>query len=387
MPWLPAWSGRAGAAPRRAARSRRVRQARLQRAGAGEQQAAVDVQHRHRAGRQVRRGLLEEPSVVASRQPHDARSSASWLSWSSSESATPMPTAAGDRQKSVATNVVDEGDPRREPARRDGVDRAPMRSEPRAAKISTAASVGMATWPTIPENTHQDQQHPDARADRGPAGARARREVQCGLPDRAAHRLPAEEARGDVADALGGEVAVRVGRRAVGLGAASATPAPCTSTIAATASAPTTRSLESSREVGQVRRAGRRSGSRRRRSTRVDVVRAEAGERGHDQRDQRPTNADRRVRASAPASPRSRRPTAADAGSIAPGWVTTFQAFATATRPSLGRPSRSGSCPQDDVHGDAAQEPDHHRVRDEARVAARAAAGPARPPSAPRRAA
>ena len=94
----------------------------------------------------------------------------------------------------------------------------PKRNEPAAAKISRAARVGMATAPTTPENSAEDQQHPQTGEDRRPAGARPGGPVEGGLADRTADGLALEEPGAEVADALGDEVDVGVGAGAVVVG-------------------------------------------------------------------------------------------------------------------------------------------------------------------------
>ena len=91
----------------RLARSSRVREAGLQRAGAGEQEASVHVQQRDfAAGEFGRRRGLDETPVLAAREPDHGQVEASWLTWSSSESPTPIPTAAVTGSNIVATNVA-----------------------------------------------------------------------------------------------------------------------------------------------------------------------------------------------------------------------------------------------------------------------------------------
>ena len=74
------------------------------------------------------------------------------MSWSTSDTTTPVPTAAATGSSSVATNVMAIASCDVRPVRQI-VMTAPVRSEPTAAKISSAARVGIATAPTIPEKT------------------------------------------------------------------------------------------------------------------------------------------------------------------------------------------------------------------------------------------
>ena len=84
-----------------------------------------------------------------------------------------MPTAAVTDRRRVASNVV-ENAMREVAAVRQIVSMAPRRRDDAAANISTAASVGIATYPTIPENstritTIQTPDRIDAQRDRAPA--------------------------------------------------------------------------------------------------------------------------------------------------------------------------------------------------------------------------
>ena len=92
---------------------------------------------------------------------------------------------------------------------------SPNRSDITAAKISTAARVGIGTSPTRLRQRQQDQQHPDAGEDRRPPAAGPGRDVQRRAADRPADRGAVEEAGRQVGHALADEVAVRPGRRAV----------------------------------------------------------------------------------------------------------------------------------------------------------------------------
>ena len=127
-----------------------------------------------------------------------------------------MTDRGGTGRSSVAAKVAKNATCDGSPVRRT-VSIRPRRSELAAAKINTAASVGDRDLPDDPGEQDQDQQHPDAGEDRRPASARACGEVQRGLADRAADRLAAKQPRGDVADPLCDEVAVRVGPRAPGV--------------------------------------------------------------------------------------------------------------------------------------------------------------------------
>ena len=116
------------------------------------------------------------------------------------------------------------------------------RSDPIAAKMSTAASVGMATLPTIPANATRMTtiQMPDqiaAHRVRAPAATLSAvwpTEPPTGWPrNRPDARFPTPCAT---------KSRFMFDGRPSAFGAASPTPAPCTSTITATASASTTRS-------------------------------------------------------------------------------------------------------------------------------------------------
>ena len=198
------------------------------------------------------------------------RSICSRLSCSSSEQITPTATAAATGSARVATKVTT-------------IPILPVwlvlqttpmslnRSDITAAKISTAASVGIGTSPTTPENATRmiSIQIPakiDAHRLRAPAATFKRRAA-----DRSADGRAVEEPGGQVRHALTDEVAIGDGGPALGFGADSATPAPCTSAIAAMANAPiTTRG-----QVGQLRQHERRQPARDRADVghRLDVDR------------------------------------------------------------------------------------------------------------------
>ena len=178
------------------------------------------------------------------------RSRAAWLSWSSSESATPRPTAAATGSSSVATNVAHDGDLRLEPGAPDGGDGADaqradggedeQRGEGRHGDGADDA-----------RERGQDQQQPQAGEDRRPAGAGTGGAVERRLTDGSADGLALEEAGAQVAHALGDEVVVGVGARCRPRWESdSATPTPWTSTIAATASAPTSSDSENADHSG-----------------------------------------------------------------------------------------------------------------------------------------
>ena len=86
-----------------------------------------------------------------------------------------------------------------------------------AATISTAASVGMATVPTTPENASRMIAIQIAGEDRRPAVTCPGRDAQGRLTDRAADGLSPEETGQQVADTLGQEVPVRLRSCAVGV--------------------------------------------------------------------------------------------------------------------------------------------------------------------------
>ena len=138
-------------------------------------------------------GLSTNEPVSVGTSSTTRRSSASRLSCMSRAKTTPSPTAAATGRNRVATNVamtaICEAREVRMMART-----CPVRSDPMAATISTAANVGIATVPTTPENASRMIAIQTPGEDRRPAVACAGRDVQGGLADRAADRLTPEEA-------------------------------------------------------------------------------------------------------------------------------------------------------------------------------------------------
>ena len=139
------------------------------------------------------------------------------------ESTTPMPTATWMGRKSVARSVVPITIREDQPVAHTVVI-SPTRIDPVAATMSTAASVGTATLPTMPAKAtrtasiHRPQKI-EAHRDRAPALT-----FIAVWPDRSPDGLTLEEPGGDVAPALGGEVTARVRWGAVGVGHALADP-------------------------------------------------------------------------------------------------------------------------------------------------------------------
>jgi hypothetical protein len=221
---------------------------------------------------------------------------------------------------------------------------SPTRSEPTAAKMSSAARVGMATAPTIPEKTARmrtihSPEKIEAHRVRAPAAwlrAVWPTEPPTGWPrKRPAPMLPKPCA---TKSTLASE------RDPSSLGADSATPTPWTSTIAATARAPARSDIENAESSGH---AG--IGTPRGMSpwsltcamsapvmlmTTVGTASATTA-----------LNVASRVRPSRRMMARAPAPARTDAGSIRLGWVRTSHAFCRATDPSPSAPVRSGICP------------------------------------------
>ena len=172
------------------------------------------------------------------------------MSCISSDSATPSPTAAATGSSSVATRVVITATWETRPVRRIAR-KSPVRSDPIAAAISTAASVGISTCPTTPDNaTMITASHTPAEiAAQRPRAPAATLTAVCptdpptGWPRKSpASRLPTPCAT---------KSRLVTERLPSGLGADSLTPAPWISTRAATARAPVTRSKERSERWGR----------------------------------------------------------------------------------------------------------------------------------------
>ncbi len=160
-----------------------------------------------------------------------------------------MPTAAAMGRKSVARKVVTMAMTELAPVRTTILISSTL-TELTAAKMRIAASVGIATRPTSPENSDriasiQTPEKIDAHRVRAPAAALSAvwpTEPPTGWPrNRPAARLAMPCALKSPF------VSAWVPS---GLGAASATPAPCTSTITAMTTAPESTAVENSRRSG-----------------------------------------------------------------------------------------------------------------------------------------
>ncbi len=212
--------------------------------------------------------------------------------------------------------------------------------------MSTAPSVGIATLPTADENTarmssiHRPAQIA-AQRERAPAvtlRAVSPTEPPTGWPPkRPDARLPAPWAmKSRLASAAAPP----------SLGADSATPAPCTITMAATASAPVTRLKEKTPKVGR-EGTGMPCGIEPMSSTVATLSRPKAmtAAVGMISAMRAPTTASR-VRLSRARMAMAARPTNRDASSIRLGCVMTWMAFRRLTLPTLGAPVRTGIWPQ-----------------------------------------
>ena len=221
-----------------------------------------------------------------------------------------------------------------------------MSIDPAAAKIRTAASVGIATCPTTPENATRISsiQIPDqieAQRLRAPAArfsAVCPTEPPTGCPlNRPLAMLPTPWATKSPLTLDGAPSA---------FGATSRTPAPCTITIKAIASAPTTRSNESwssDGSAGSGRPLGISPMSSTRCTTSFPVTTSTAVGTTSARSAPNPPSV---VRVAISNSASAAMPVKADAHSIAPRSVTTLNAFATAVSPCAGTPSNCGSWPR-----------------------------------------
>ena len=184
--------------------------------------------------------------------------------------------------------------------------------------------------------------------------------------------VPWKNPDSQVRHALADEVPVGPRRRASGFGAASATPAPWTSAIAAIA--------KRAADHPDVRsdRCGSTSGGNplgiaptsatvatlvetpSRATTTVGTTTAISD-----------ANSASRVRLSRNITASADHPDDGRRGvDVPPGWVTTYSAFCAATPPSVGDPDQPGELTEDDVDGHAGEETEHHRPGDEPDVAA-----------------
>lgn len=266
------------------------------------------------------------------------------MSCSSSESTTPIPTATGIDSSSVATKVATSAI----------WEAAPVRQIVRIwagwiaateARIRTAASVAIATLPTIPANTSRitSIQIPlriEAQRLRAPTeteSAVCPTDAPTGIPPiTPEQRLPMPWPTKSPSTLDG---------TPSGLGDDSRTPAPWTSTIAAIESAPVT--------IGSVSRP--RSG--------IPGVGSPLGIEPESETSTTPSlpsrirtsvgsasastaeNVASRVRPTISRTASAPTPTASVAGSIRPGWTTMSSALASGNGPEAEAPSRSGSWP------------------------------------------
>ena len=147
-------------------------------------------------------------------------------------------------------------------------------------------------------------------------------------------------------------------------GADSATPTPCTSTIAATARAPVSNDHETTENGGQ---RGKRDPTRDG-SLVLDQRDACAGHEDdcsrHCQGHHRTEGGDLGL-AKATMMAMAASPVSSDGPEIDVGWMITSQAFSKRDRALGGRPGQVRELAGDDVDRHTAQEPDHHRVADE----------------------
>ncbi len=253
-----------------------------------------------------------------------------------------MPTAAATGRNRVATNVRDDGDLRDRPGAQDRRDRAGCAaSRPRRRSAPPRASASRPCR-RCPENATRITSIQTPEKIDAQRVARPGRDVERGLADRAAHRLAAEEAGGDVADALGDEVPVRVRRRRRGSAPTRRPRRPGRARSPPPRARRRAGSERDSREVGQVRerdaardrrrrpRPARRV-ARRDDHARVGTTRATSGRDGGQPG----------AREHAPAARARRSAVSSDAESIRLGWVTTSSALASATAP-VARRRRSG---------------------------------------------
>ena len=223
---------------------------------------------------------------------------------------------------------------------------SPGRSDLTAAKISTAPSVGIATAPTSPDSaTRITSIHSPAKTDdkrlQAPAdtfSAVDPTDPPTGVPWNSPEtRLPTPCPMKSPL-ACDGEPS--------GLGVDSATPAPCTSAIAAIASAPVTTPILRSDRCGRAS-GGRPVGIAPSSLTVATLVlpRIAMTAVGTTTAISDPSSANL-VRASPNNTSNALIPTAAAAQLMSPGGVAMYQAFWLATPPPVSTPSRSGSWPK-----------------------------------------
>ena len=258
----------------------------------------------------------------------------------------------------MATSVVRQATWETRPVRRIAR-KAPVRSEPIAAAISTAARVGMSTWPTTPENATRisASQTPAAIAQRPRAPAATLiavwlTEPPTGWPrKRPESTLPTPWAR---SRGYASSAAVGVQRRLAHPGALD--------------QHERRHGQRAGDEVeGQVEgQVGGRAGTAwaGRSGIGPDVVDGldrggveREGEHGRDDQAISEDHADRRVRASPKRITSASSPAASDGGSIRPGCVTRSQAFREGERPAHVRAGQVAQLTQHDVGGDPVRKP------------------------------
>jgi len=219
----------------RSLRADRIGQARLEDARAGEQQAAVHIEHgdavavERRRVTQLRSAFRPHLAPAAPRQIRCLL-----IELEQTERGQPDPYRHSDPEQQCRRERWEEGDPGRKTRAQHGLDARhsaanvlQRRSAPRRARASAPCRRHRRTPPRSAASRRR-RRSPSARV---PGG-----KVEGSLADRPAEGLTAEQARGDVADRPPDEVEVGVAQRAVRVRpAASASPVPCTSTITATA--------------------------------------------------------------------------------------------------------------------------------------------------------
>ena len=225
----------------------------------------------------------------------------------------------------------------------------------------------------------QDDRHPQAGEDRGPAAPGAGRDAEGRLPHRTADRLAAEHAGEQVADALRHEVAVRLGASAVGVGCGLRHTGPLDQDQRGHRQGPR---HQAHREVGELRQVRRGQALR----DRTDVTDQLDGGGAHDRDDH--AGDDQGDQRGVRRQPGAAEPDEGHQGSQAAGRGGRIdQAGMGHEVPELGQGERSryvgpdqvGDLAEDDVERDTGQEADHHRVGHEPDVPAEPQARRPRP--------
>ena len=245
------------------------------------------------------------------------------------------------------------------------------RSDITAAKISTAARVGIGTRPTTPENATRmiSIQMPakiDAHLLRAPAATLS--DVLLTDPPTG---VPWKNPEARFATPWPMKSRLVLGRRSArvrrGLGHPGALHQRDRGDGNAPLITPTVRSLRCGNTSG-----GSPLGIAPTSATVCDVVQIQQGDDDgrDDDGDQRREQRDLGPAEQEHHRQRGHRRRCADADSMPVGWVMTYQAFCAATPPSVGDPSSPASWPEHDVDRDAGEEAEHHRAGDEPDVAA-----------------